>query len=315
MGWSIKDISPDSKYLVYTANIKPLNRVKIWDIAKGEIVGGFSTKDVEIQNILISNHSNFVVTASTKNIVDVWNLKGENFHRFKVDKDYISEFEISDDDKYLLLNDRVIDLASEGEIKYPNYGDSTYLRMSPNSKEIIGYNDENSTILFWDIETQSVYNMIKNSSQISSIEFSSDRETLLIHLYEDRLKVVDINRSQEIASVGYHQRVSLSPDRSSIVSFDKKGNLILSDLKTAKVTTKLSVEGSKPIFSVLMSRDGKYIFSIGFEDVVRLWDVENSKLLTSFKVRGLTGEALLTSNGKYLLLDTYGDTKIWDVEQ
>ena len=76
-----------------------------------------------------------------------------------------------------------------------------------------------------------------------------------------------------------------------------------------KMSEHLVLEGNSAIIHVAFSPDGKIIVAIG-ENIIRLWQVENGKLLHSFKGYN----AVFSPDGKLVVTSSRDNARLWQVE-
>jgi WD40 repeat protein len=314
------DMSLDGKYLVYVRNLQPFNRVMVWDIASREPFDKFSTRGSAIKKIVINGETGRVVTISNSGQADVWSIKGKHLQRFKLkDKENeLVEFEISDNGKYLLMNNQITNLNS-GEITvYPEYGDSFYPSLSSNSKDYIFYKSEESMLTFWDIAQKSVVKSMDMNSTILSLAISHNRNYLKVMLEDSKMAIINLENREivkRVSEVNIPKELTISLDNNYTAMFNKDGEFLVQEFKSTKEVTKFTLKESLSISSTQLTRDGKYLVSIDSKNNVRFWDIENSMLLGSFKGSQLTDNFFITANNRYIILETLEKPIIWDIQK
>jgi len=315
------DMSINGKYLVYIENTQPYNRVKVWDIASRKLLNKFSTHGSQVKNILVNDVTEVIATRSDSKQADVWSLQGKHLHRFKLkDKEgELTEFEISDNGKYLLMNNQIMNIDSGEMTLYPEYGGAYYPSLSSNSEDFILHTDENSTLMFWSIEKKRVVKLIDMNSSISSVSISSNRDYLKVALAENAVVLIDLKKREIVKRVP--EIVSLDglivlPHQKHIAMFTLNSELIIQELKGDTLIDKFKLQGgSASISSAQLTKDGKYLFSIDSNNVVCFWDIENNSLLGILQNDKLTDNFFITSNNKYLVLETYDAPIVWDIKK
>ena len=67
---------------------------------------------------------------------------------------------------------------------------------------------------------------------------------------------------------------------------------------------------------MILSKDGNYLYSGGFDDVIRVWDTNEYKQIKFLKGHDGTVESLALSKNEKILYSGSGDEniKIWDLD-
>lgn len=122
-------------------------------------------------------------------------------------------------------------------------------------------------------------------------------------------------------------RMVFSPDSSKVaVSFGPL--VVLWNARTGKLLNHLADEKIRvwrwddpishggAVREIIFNRDGSYIFTGGYEGIVKMWEVESGRLLRVFKEhRGRVGSMALSPDEKILAsAGTDERVKLWDIE-
>ena len=312
------DMTLDGKYIVYVENQSPFNRVIVWDIASRKVIKKFSTHGSRIQEILISGTDAIIATKSNEKQVDIWSIEGKHLNRFKLKKDdRLVEFELSDNGKYLLMNDEIRETNGTKVTRYLKDREHFYFSLSPNSKDFLFYGTDESILSFGDVKEKKIVKTLELNNSISFVDVSLNRAYITVMLENSNRVLID-SETREIVTVFSDndevKDIFLTKDSKQIVKLMTNSELIVQDIKSGKISEKIMLIGTPSISSVQLTKNGKYLFAIDVNKHVHFWDVENSKLLGGFSNKKLTDNFFITANDKYLVLETDENTMIWDIE-
>jgi len=108
-----------------------------------------------------------------------------------------------------------------------------------------------------------------------------------------------------------------SPDGSKIVSGDTGGQVILWDVKTRQIISKIKNAHSKSVWKCIFFKDKKLIVSASEDGKIKMWDSETLKPLNGFKGHKEPIWACSVSpDGKLIASGSFDKTlKIWDIKK
>jgi WD40 repeat protein len=135
----------------------------------------------------------------------------------------------------------------------------------------------------------------------TAVAYSPDGKTLAIGGADNQIRLLDAETGKEIRRLAGHQPRTFSPP------FNPKGGAF--DALVESV-------GKGDVTCVAFAPDGKTLASGGWDETVRLWDVETGKELRSFLAHkdGLVLTLTFSHDGKYLASrgGNDGTVKVWD---
>ncbi len=109
--------------------------------------------------------------------------------------------------------------------------------------------------------------------------------------------------------------LSLSPDGQRLLAGVVGGEIVLYDLvsrRTLKILHGHSGDHAQAVFSP----DGRRAFSMGYDDTIRLWDLESGRELRSAKLQPEPRSVAVSPDGRHALVgDFVGNVRLWDIEE
>ncbi len=182
--------------------------------------------------------------------------------------------------------------------------------------EILASGSRDDTIRLWDLKTRQLKATLGgHTGGVYSITFSQDGSMLASNGWQKNL-LWDAKIGERLATfieelpdnLERHNRFgrviscALSPDASTLVSWEIKHGIRLWDTKTGKRITDLKLKGRTWFSTVALSPDGKTLASGGKENEIQLWDVNTRK-----PQKTLTGQMGYVSS---ILFSPKGDTLV-----
>ena len=154
--------------------------------------------------------------------------------------------------------------------------------MSPSCK-ILACVDYNP-LQFYDVETgKHLRSVEKRIGELKSIQFSSDRRTLITGSRWGRVEIWDVNTAKNLRSM-LHKKdddvvsVTYSPDEKTIASGGEDGTVKFWNVATGKLTKTITGHISSEIYSAAYSPDD-HTLACGSEDKFFTWNARTGELL------------------------------------
>jgi len=153
----------------------------------------------------------------------------------------------------------------------------------------------------------------ENSSVSFPIRFSPDGKYIAADGGLQDVKIYDVMQDQEIVTIkghkGWISSVCFSPNGKYIVTGGRDKTIRVWEMSNGKAINIIKVKASKPIISVDLSNDGKYILSsYSFEEYVDIFEMKTGNLVNVLKgsygyfVPNLTDKSYLNFFIKFLRL-------------
>ena len=158
-----------------------------------------------------------------------------------------------------------------------------------------------------------------HTSGVHSVSFSPDGKYIASGSQDNTVKVWDVDSGKVIREFTHYYgifTVSFSPCGKYIVggSIDA---IILWEVESGKEIKNIFSAHEYWVNSVSFSPDGKYLVSSGeYDSTVKLWDIENGKVINSFTGHSAGVQTVsLSPDGKYIASASRDNTvKLWEVE-
>jgi len=319
-------ISSDGKIMVSASADATL---KIWNIESCKEVSTLKGHKGSITSIAFSPDDKILVSGSKDGLILLWDIKSDRLlEMFDEQKGEITSVAISPDCKTLVAtfddgtiiirkfhlknNNNIIIFKPKG--KY-----STHVVFSVDGNKIItGHAD--GDIRIWDIKNkQCLYTLKRHYKSVTSIVIPSDQ--YIISAGEDcTIKFWDIGNINKYLYNRKNINISclaVSKIKKLIaVGMLQPNSIHLRDIKSGIMLQEWKVNHEKRINSISFSPNGKIIVSGSLDNTIKVWDVENGKLLATF--RGHTdsvSSVVISPDGETIVSGSFDKTiKIWDIK-
>ena len=164
-------------------------------------------------------------------------------------------------------------------------------------------------------------------SWIYTILVSEDGDTLYTGGMDKEVNVWDTQLQTVLTTYkGFSKKVLdivASPDNFKVYVCDYKSDIKVIDMLETKIVQNLEGHNDRDqeeyednIQCLILSKDGNYLYSGGFDDVIRVWDTNEYKQIKFLKGHDGTVESLALSKNEKILYSGSGDEniKIWDLD-
>ncbi len=166
-----------------------------------------------------------------------------------------------------------------------------------------------------------------HTESIYDLAFTPDGKNIVSCGYgQDRtIRIWDVNTGRMLSSiVEYTRAVEISPDGKLMATASGGGLPIkIRDFKKLSVIGELNT-GGESIWDMKFSRDGKRLYSISYEETLKVWDMESGKLLKEINTKEDKAQKryhkpfmklTLHPDGKTAAVgDSKGRVRFWDTE-
>jgi WD40 repeat protein len=269
------------------------------------------------KTVSFSPNWEYVATASSEGIVELWDLFGNQIAAFQGSHQRLDKITIiifSPNGKLLAtgLSDGTIklwDLSGNQVAKFED-GGWEEIEFTPNG-EYRAILSNPSTVKLWDLSGNRIAEL--KESAWWSRSFSPNGEYIADASSYGTARLWDSSGNQIAEFCGHEDYVycvKFSPDGQYIATYSSDGTVRLWDLSPTQIAELKGHEGE--LYSVIFSPDGQYIATSSEDDTARLWDLSGNQI-AKFKADSPTAiDVSFSPNGQYLA--TYGyAAKLWDL--
>ncbi|MBP0000016.1 MAG: AAA-like domain-containing protein [Cyanobacteria bacterium SID2] len=319
---TIEDFQDDIKSLSLSSSQKFLatasseGKIYFWD-SEGHLKGTFQDGNdrSEIKAIIFDREDTKIATASQDGTVRLWDLKGNLM--FKAQTGNVPIYSLSfqpdgnliavgsENGKVYLKDWKNRELARE--IQADN-GRIYSVSFTPDGQQIITGSSD-GTFGWWDLQGNLQHDLELEEEPIHSFNFNPNKPQVAI-ASENTIRLMDLSTNTEIDKLDSLQledtpilfyRVQYSPDGKRVAIGANNGKAYLWNLQISAIKTlPVSLE-SNALVDVWFDMDGKQLFTVSDDGIVKTWDVESP---VQKKVQKLLKEACLWL-GDYIKI--YGD--------
>lgn len=176
---------------------------------------------------------------------------------------------------------------------------------------------EDQTIHIWDAKDYTKkFSLIGHSGMVAGLAWSKDGNTLISVAMDGALKTWDLSQpfsvNYEVCDFGPWQ-MPVTSDKQSFGAPCSDEKLVMYEIRTGKPLVHF---GAFKGLSGVLSRDGAYMVTGGFDGIARLWDVKKGQQIKAFEghTARLDGVGYMNTTGQVL---SVGDTtlRVWRREQ
>jgi WD40 repeat protein len=311
--------SPDrSKLFATTAD----GNIYFWNIRNGQLFY-FGSHSSQVTSFSFSPDEKTLATGSVDRTVRLWDIaSGTHLRTILGHGGYITSLHWSADRRYLLSG------AADGLVKMwdmevkdlPVWPDQKPISVSATtftpSKELLAIGrTADGELKLWNLSTGEIIGDLGNAELISSAAFSKDA-TLVAAAVDPKIKIYSVATGKLITTLATQAvnaySLEFSPDGTRLLSGDKEGNVIVSELFSGR--TEMQLKGENMYYRAVFSPDGKRIASADQDGKIRIWDVASQRI-----VRTLIGHTavvrLINFSADGWLLASAGDdntVRLWD---
>lgn len=317
------DFSQDGKHLVSASWFDCT--IRLWDLAPMKGVRTILEKTEQFVPIP-TNERGLIVSYTEDNTIHIWKqIPGHCIQSIETYGPNVSKISISNDGRYLAYasDDCAIRLCEvdTGQCVSTLLGHTdvvTSLLFSPDGKKMISASSD-KTLRIWDITTgRCLHIMEGHKGKIGSVSISPNGKYIVSTSYDfyNTLCVWDIEQGCCI----YELMKGFGSTTCAIFSLDDKhifsshDNIInMWDANTGLLIH--SFEGhTNNVDKLLISPDGKYLVSSGWDGRVRIWDTRAKECIQILAHRNYINSLSLSPDGSYLLSISDNTVNVWNLE-
>jgi WD40 repeat protein len=333
--------SPDGSTLATSGGD---NTILLWDIDKAAVKTKLSGMHAHVSALAFSSDSNCLISGCVNGDICTWDLTTQRqttpvVHRPKtVPIAFAAPNEIlvksGTDEALQKINAATGDLVRG--LMLPRQENRGLLAISASGRRSAQGELEGGVVQLWDNEKNvkshkldgHTTNVILMSFSPDGTLFATAEQTNLrvwnvqtgkqLHSLETSLAPADANRFIQISrysSARYSTpHIAISHDNRLLVVLDLTGSLSLIEMTTGKERGHFRL-GNAPINKLVLSRDGRLVAAISGDDVVRVWDTRNGKLVHGFvHPDGEITHLAFSSSSKLLAVGgTSGNVAVYDL--
>lgn len=251
--------------------------IKIWDIDKQIITKTIETHTAGINQIAISPDGNYMASASKDKFIKLWPLNNK----------------------------------SEG-IKCSEHQYSVNsVVFSPDGKYLISSAVNDTKTLIWDIASNKLFKSIDNNYAFEGIKISPDKKFFL--LFGSNLRLFDLKSFELIREfIISGDYADFSPDSKNIVVAGR--DLSIYDISSGKQIKVISKDST---IKAIYSKDGKEIFSIDYQNFIKIWNVEKLNIIAKLEGhKEQVTDIFLSKDGNKLVSSSEDySIRLWDIKK
>jgi WD40 repeat protein len=313
--------SPDGSQLFATTLDGYIYR---WNHRDGQFLEFNERHTSEVMSFSFSPDGKTLATGSVDRTVKLWNIATGRPQRTILGHGaWVSSVDWSADGRYLLSGDR------NGLIKLWDI-DAKETPVWPEQKAIsvsaTGFTPENELLAIgraidgdlklWNLSDGRVMSDLGTAKTITSAAFSNDA-ALVAAAVTPQIRIYSVATGRLISSLEASgvdvYSLEFSPDGTKLLSGDRQGNVIISEVTSGRA--KVQLNGGNMYYRAVFSPDGKQIASADQDGQVRIWDVASARIDKT--LIGHTGVVKLISfspDGRLVVTAAEDNTvRLWDV--
>ena len=280
--------------------------VKLWNL-KGELLQTFAGHEAMVSSVSFSPDGQMIASGSGDNTVKLWNLKGELDQTLTGHEAMVSSVSFSPDGQIIASasSDNTVKLWN---LKKPlllflqtNIVDGNNFSLNPNGEMIVSVS-KGDKIKLWNLKGELLQTLRGHTSKVIDIGFSPDGQIIVSVSYDNTVKLwnlqgelLQILEDYRVPNLSRKKRYELASDGTSL-SLWKLLNLI-----------------NKKTFS--FSADSKTIAFVSNNNTIKIWNLEQEKLITTLV--GHTGtlrSISFSADGQNIISVGYDNkVKLWSL--
>ena len=200
-----------------------------------------------------------------------------------------------------------------------NHTDSVNsIDFSPDGKRLVSGSDD-YRIKVWDIEDKRHLVTLKHitdrqQSQIKKVAFSPDGQQIISAGFH--LKIWDIHTLREISTIRHDSWIytlTFSTDGELLAYGDTSGKIVVRNIKTHKEIARYQAIKDH-ITTVRFSPDNSTLASGGLKGGIKLWNVNNWKLIGNLPTNGTVTDINFSPDGSILANSDFEAVNLWQLE-
>ncbi|CAA6806560.1 MAG: Unknown protein [uncultured Sulfurovum sp.] len=303
----------ENKVFLSTQN----NFVKILDLKEKKVIQTFEDSS-DIKGFIFNEDETRILSWNENNLLRVWDVQnGKVLQRFQHDSRVKGAILNKEKTKMLSWtqndNIKLWDIERGKLLAVLHHEDIEKARFSNNSDKIISwalYGD----MKFWDISSNKVIDILKDNFNTSSMVFSKNKSKNLFW-NNDYIELWDLRTGKTLQTL---EDINTSLIRNIVLSYDEKKIILWDDehievrnVQSGKVLWNFKHDSS--IQGLVFNQDNTQVVSWDYNNSMRLWSLDNGKLLHSFEHHQVEKVRFSEDETKMLSWSSWGNQKTWKV--
>jgi WD40 repeat protein len=304
-------------------------RIFSWDVRTGKALSFAETHSNEVLSFSFSPDGKTLATGSVDRMLKLWDVaSGRETRTIVGHGGWITSVDWSANGRSLISGDadgliKLWDMEVNGIPVWPPQKPNSIFAtaFTPQNELLAAGLSADTHLKVWNLSTGQIIADFGECQMVSTVTFSSDTSLIAAALSirpksEPHVLVFSVATGKSISTLAAPAinvySLDFSPDRTKLISGDKYGNVIISDVVSGCEDVRL--DSGNMYYRAVFSPDGKQAASADQDGKVRIWDVGSGKIITT--LNGHTGAAKLirfSSNGRLLATAADDNTvRIWD---
>ncbi len=318
-------LNPDNTIIASEQN----KAIVLWDANSGKKIRTLTTSEYVRNYIQFSPDGNYLYEAKGNDLTH-WYVKDEvppleyNLPEGRVQNLFfygnrLQDVVIEDMDKNIIF----WNIKNKKEVKRltSNVGHLETVVFNPDETKIYTCGEKN--INAWNLETRNTLKSLIKEYYVTSIDVSQDgnyivsgsytQSASLWNLNTNETKKILVDNKNTIEQVAFIPQENKEAEEAYIACLEPY-KVSICNMETGKLVKTL--QDSSENLCMCCSKDGKYIATGGFDNLVRLWDLETEKVINTYDFQNNYIYTVCFDNmGKRIIAGGHDKTiRIWDRE-
>jgi WD40 repeat protein len=295
-----------------------------WNHRDGQLLEFNERHTNEVMSFSFSPDGKTLATGSVDRTVKLWDVAtGRQMRTILGHGAWVSSVHWSGDGRYLLSGDRngLIKLWDMEAKEAPIWPEQKAISVSATSftpeNELLAIGRAvDGGLKLWNLSNGRVIADLGTAKTITSAAFSKDA-ALVAAAASPQIRIYAVATGRLISTLEASgvdsYSLEFSPDGTKLLSGDRQGNVIISEVSSGRTAVRLN--GENMYYRAVFSSDGKQIASADQDGQVRIWDVASARIVKTLS--GHTGVVKLISfstDSRLLVTAAEDNTvRLWDV--
>jgi WD40 repeat protein len=281
--------------------------IKLWNTTTGKLLHTLNGHRDRIKSILITPDEKTVISTSFDNTIKFWDTQTGKETRAIGEKTGVKAMVLTPDGKTLISG------SGDNTIKFRNLqtrkidrilkAETTAIAITPDGKTLFSGGENGGKIRVWSLTTgkqirsftppippkEELINGSERASAPITLAVSNDGKMLLSGGYDDSFQSGGVRTTDGKSFKAWNLQTGklmhntslgtsldalvISPDSQTFMTSGLNGGLILRDIKTTKSVMEL-IGHAGGIYGLVMSRDGKTLYSGSGDKSVKVWQIQ-----------------------------------------
>lgn len=316
--------TPDGRQLVAAS---ATDVVYVWDLASGQEKFLLEGHKGGVLAVAVSPDSKWIATAGTRGDIRLWNAATGKEVQNNKQFDRVDSFGLLADGHTAVTWTsggmvRTVDLLTGAEhmsVKGP-VAENLQYETSLDGKMAAVWNVQEDGLVLWDsVKGAELHKLTGHPGGVAVATFSADGKLLATAGQDAGIRIWKVATGKELFGglpIGTASGCAFSPDGKLLAAVVNEGELVLVEMLTGKERSRTRLGRTGGYNILAFSPDGRLLAFTAGDEVIRIWDVVQCKLL-----RGLVGHqdavATLAFSAKGDVLASGSDdgtVRLWKVE-